>query len=431
MLKIGVVCLARKTFDYNAAAEIYKEKIEELKSIKYVEFIFDENLVIEVEEAQNSVKKFVDVDGIVIISGTFHLGHLALIYASLKKPMLLWAFNELPYNGGKIRLNSVCGLNLNASNLYKAGYDNFHYTVGDKIDMDWINALKMKKVLENTRLGVVGSRAHGFFNLGIDELNLNGKAGTLIDYLQLDELFDYANNSESQYEEKLKEIYDVSGINNTQLSKVSKLIRGLELFFKEKNINAMAIRCWPEFASKYGISPCAAMSYLQANDYIIGCEGDVEGTLSMIATKAASNSTPFLADLSQVNLEENYALLWHCGVAAYNLWDKKSNRSLDTYFAGGKGVTADFVLKPGVISLLRIDSARGKTRLFIAKGEAVEMKKELKGTYAKVIFENHINSLLDTLVKNGVAHHAAMVYGDYMRTFEIFGQLMGWEIIRG
>ncbi|WDC85305.1 hypothetical protein PL321_07645 [Caloramator sp. mosi_1] len=107
----------------------------------------------------------------------------------------------------------------------------------------------------------------------------------------------------------------------------------------------------------------------------------------MYAIKAAGGDRPFLADLSQVNLEENYALMWHCGVAPAGLWDGRSVRSLDTYFAGGKGVTADFVMKSGEITIMRIDSARGKTRVFIEKGLAMPMEKELKGTYAKVRFE--------------------------------------------
>ncbi|WDC85307.1 hypothetical protein PL321_07655 [Caloramator sp. mosi_1] len=98
-----------------------------------------------------------------IISGTFHLGHLALILnKEIRKPILLWAFNELPYNGGKIRLNSVCGVNLNASNLYKSGCDNFICIVSDRIDTEWIDALRMKKALEDAHIGLVGYNAHGF-----------------------------------------------------------------------------------------------------------------------------------------------------------------------------------------------------------------------------------------------------------------------------
>jgi L-fucose isomerase-like protein len=41
------------------------------------------------------------------------------------------------------------------------------------------------------------------------------------------------------------------------------------------------------------------MSYLQSKGYILGCEGDVEGTISLLGCKALAQDVPFMADLSQ------------------------------------------------------------------------------------------------------------------------------------
>ena len=117
--RIGVVCLTRKTYDYIEAYRLYQERMIELVKDTTVDWkIYKEN-VIEPEDAEEAIHYLIreEVDAVVIISATFHLGHLALmINEALKKPILLWGFDELPYNGGKIRLNAVCGVNLNASN---------------------------------------------------------------------------------------------------------------------------------------------------------------------------------------------------------------------------------------------------------------------------------------------------------------------------
>ena len=74
-----------------------------------------------------------EIVGLICISGTFALGHLVLeLNKVLHLPVALWALNELPYDGGKIRLNSLCGVNLNASNLYKAGVKNIHVIIAKK-----------------------------------------------------------------------------------------------------------------------------------------------------------------------------------------------------------------------------------------------------------------------------------------------------------
>lgn len=433
-VKIGVVCLTRHTFDFEAAQELYKNTQKQLQQIENVEWVFIKDTVVEVEDAQIAGRsiKAADVDGLVVISGTFHLGHLALTLDKIVgKPILLWAYNELPYNGGKIRLNSVCGVNLNASNLYKAGNDSFISIVGDEIDEDWIDALRMKATLERSHIGILGYRAHGFFNLGIDELKTFKDTGILLDHYEIHEMYtqEVTEKELEKARKQVEDIFNLDGVSSEQIVSVVRLTASAKKFMDKNKLDAVAVRCWPEFASEYGISPCAAMSILQSLGYVMGCEGDVEGTLSMLACKAAGAQTPFLADLSQVNLSEDFALMWHCGVAPANLWDGKSVRSLDTYFAGGKGVTADFVLKSGSVNIMRIDSARGKTRLFMEAGEAMDMNKDLRGTYAKVRFNRNIQGLLELVTTTGVAHHVSMVYGDYTKKFKLFARIMGWEII--
>jgi len=404
-----------------------------MEAVENVDWVFIDGQTIEIEDALKAAKKLAasDLDGLVIISGTFHLGHLALILArEVGKPVLLWAFDELPYDGGKIRLNSACGLNLNASNLYKAGFFDYDYHLGDHIDESWVDALRIRAALENSRVGIVGSHAHGFYNIEPQSLGDFHDLGSMIIHYQLDELYSepVADADIKDEESRLREVFDCGGVTDEQVAKVSRLSVSIRTFMESRGLTAAAIRCWPEFADRYGISPCAAMSMAQGDGLITACEGDVELALSMISLKAVGDEAPFSADLSQVNIEEDTALLWHCGVAPWNLWDKKSVRSLDTYFAGGRGVTADFVLKEGPFTICRIDRAHGENRLLAGKGRSVGMEKLLKGTYAKVRFEKHIKEVYENLIRNGFAHHVAMGYGDYMPILEKFARMRRMKI---
>ena len=432
---VGLVCLARKTFDYQAAEEIYNNIKKDLEKIEQVQWEIIEDLIIEVDEAQNAAHRLAskEIDALVCISGTFALGHLILeLNKVIKKPILLWGLEELPYDGGKIRLNSICGINLNTSNLYKAGVRDYQVVIGNQIDMDWLNAIRIVKAFSTSRIGIIGYRAKGFFNLDVDELDLYKQLGVLVDHFELDEIYNFEINR-AKVEERVKQvksIFDVSDITEQQILKVAELSAKFESFMVKNQLGALAIRCWPEFAGNFGISPCAAMSILQSEGRILTCEGDLLGSLSMLAHKAIGGETPFLADFSQVDLKENFGLLWHCGVAACNLWDEKCVRSLDSYFAGGKGVTADFVMKSGEISILRIDYAPGEYRLFLQKAKGIPMNKDLKGTYVKVRFEENVKDVLDKIIQNGIAHHMSIVYGEYIKPLEIFAKLKGWKIIK-
>ncbi len=114
-IRLGLVCLARETFDFKAAEGLYAEIQADVQKLEAVDWEIVPGLVISPEDARGAGEKFAGarIDALVCISGTFHLGHLALeMYKSCKVPLLLWGLDELPYNGGKIRLNSVCGVNL-------------------------------------------------------------------------------------------------------------------------------------------------------------------------------------------------------------------------------------------------------------------------------------------------------------------------------
>lgn len=432
---VGIVCLARKTFDYKAAEEIYSKINEDLKNKEQVQWEIIPDLLIEVEDAQDAAHTLVskEIDALVCISGTFALGHLILeLNKVIKKPILLWGLEELPYDGGKIRLNSVCGINLNASNLYKAGVKNYQVVIGNQIDDDWLNAIRIVKAFSTNRIGIIGYRAKGFFNLDVDELDLYKQVGVLVDHFELNEIYNYEVNQDKIEErvQQINSIFDVSDVSEQQILKVAELTTKFKGFMNKHRLDALAIRCWPEFAGNFGISPCAAMSILQSEDRILTCEGDLLGSLSMLAHQAIGGETPFLADFSQVDIKENFGLLWHCGVAACNLWDGKCIRSLDTYFAGGKGVTADFVMKSGEISMLRIDYTPGEYRIFLQRARGIPMDKDLKGTYVKVRFEDNVKDVLDKIIQNGIAHHVSIVYGEYIKPLEIFAKLKGWNIIK-
>src|SRR6056297_82373 len=171
----------------------------------------------------------------------------------VNKPLMLWGLPELPYDGGKIRLNSVCGVNLNASNLYKAGVRNFHAHIGSSIDEDWVDAVRIEAAISKAHIGIAGFRAHGFFNLGVYDLNVYQSFGTLIDHYELDEIFniDVQEKDVKARTKQLADTFDVNDISESQLSQVGKLAAKLDAFFEKNNLTALAIRCWPEFAAQY------------------------------------------------------------------------------------------------------------------------------------------------------------------------------------
>ncbi|MHA1783325.1 MAG: fucose isomerase [Promethearchaeota archaeon] len=434
-ISIGVICLARKTFDYNSAKEIYENIKKKLMLIEDVKWHFIDDLIFENSEVKEAITYFKakELDGIVIINGTFALGTLVLeISKLLRIPILLWGLDELPSIGGRIRLNSLCGLNLNASNLYKTGFRNYVINFGDKINENWLDALRIIKSINSSRIGLLGYHAKSFIDLAVDELWTFKELGCIIEHYEIKDLLDtQVQGKKIEIRKKqVKGIFNFSELSNEQLNKVASLIAKFEEFIKLNKLDALAIRCWPEFAEYFGIAPCAAMSILQSEGKIIACEGDIMAAITMLALKSIGVQASFLSDLSRISLENNTTMAWHCGVAPHVLWDKKSEILMDTYFANGKGVTAGFILKPGKISLIRLDYSPNELRIFMKIGEAIPTKKDFKGTYVNIKFEEPIWQIFQDILYNGLAHHFVIAYGNYLKTFEILGRIKNWNVLK-
>ena len=290
-IKIGIVCLTRNTFDYKAAEDIYRGIVRDLSARDdIVVAAYPDPVMLQDEAvAAGEYLRGEGVEAVAVLSGTFHLGILALeIKKRCDKPLLLWGLPELPYNGGKIRLNSVCGVNLNASNLYKSGYRDFTYNVSDGIDENWLDAVRMISALREGRICVLGSRAHGFYNVDVDELALYRKYGCSVEFCELSEAFSFPADEAlaKEYLDRADGSFDCGGITETQKKKVAALCASLRTFAEKRGFSAVAVRCWPEFAATYGIAPCASMSLLQDDGLIFACEGDVDCALTMMSPRS-------------------------------------------------------------------------------------------------------------------------------------------------
>jgi hypothetical protein len=68
--------------------------------------------------------------------------------------------------------------------------------------------------------------------------------------------------------------------------------------------------------------------------------------------------------------------------------------------------------------------------MLLQRGQAIPMTKDLRGTYAKTTFPEGIKAVMDKIVYNGIAHHISVVYGEFIKMFEIFGRILGWSVIK-
>ena len=422
-LSVGFVSLARQGFDMDYAKMAAEKSFQQIK--KFAKVVAPEGyLVGDNKGTQMALELFKreKTDLLVIQCGTFTSAEIVLDWVSqLGIPVVIWAIKEPDFEG-KLKLNSLVCANAITSALYKMDakfkffYEDYKNEQFYKRLARYLNVVNVKNKLKKTRIGLVGARSTGFQDVTVDELSLLKKIGPRVHFISIAEVFERAKKIKSQITKGIAEEMRGKGklknIGQGELVKSAEVYQALKELASENNLDALAVRCLPEFAQLYGTVICGCLSFLTDDGIIAACEADVPGAISMLIQKYLSDgNSPFLADLIEVDNDKNTGLFWHCGVAPCSL-ARNGEVELSRHYVRDLGVTVHFSLKPGRINLARLDSVGTDYRMLIASGESTGETIPMKGTSMNVVFDQDSSDLLDIIINKGFPHHFSIVYGD-------------------
>ena len=162
-LQIAFLPIVRHTFDVPLAEQMIHEARQEL-----IEAGFNlqepERPIHDLSIAKEIAQEFskLDLDLLLIFQATFADSTMVVeIAQAIDAPLFLWAVPE-PWSGGRLRLNSLCGINLagHALTLRKIKYDYAYAGPRDVKTIEKIRELAragaLRRRLKTARLGVVG-----------------------------------------------------------------------------------------------------------------------------------------------------------------------------------------------------------------------------------------------------------------------------------
>jgi len=217
------------------------------------------------------------------------------------------------------------------------------------------------------------------------------------------ELHDHANNVEEPSVEEIQA--------------AARLTSALEDFVQANSLTAVAVRCF-DLLGDIATSGCVALSELNDEGIVAGCEGDVVSTVGILWARELTGEMPWMANPAQVDVRDNSVLLAHCTVPK-SLVDSYSLRS---HFESGISVGIQGTIPPGPVTLLRIGGTK-MDQVWFAEGQ-IHARTPLEGlcrTQIDVHLSNgSVRDLLDAPLGNHIivvkGHHAARLR-DWWETF--------------
>ncbi len=438
--KIAVLVLARPQFDTEFAGEAVAAAWRQLATLD-AEIVGSADMLFDADAARAVVPKLktADPDLLLIIQATFTDASMtAALAEEFSAPMFMWSFPE-PRTGGRLRLNTVCGLNLAGHALARHGrrLGFAHRKADDPAALAEIGAAArasaVKRRLAETRIGVIGAHPVGFDSCRYDAAALKHRFGITVEAIDHSAFLERARGVTVEEVGRVKtrvssELEGLEAVDQEALAKSLKVYAALRRTADESGYAGLAVRCWPEFFTELGGAACGPMGMMGEDGTPCGCEADVFGTLTTLILRWLGDAPAFNTDLVDVDEADDTAVCWHCGQAPISMAGAgprratlHSNRKLPLLY--------DFALKPGRVTLARLNQAAGGLRMVVGGGEVLDRPNSYSGTSGVVRFDRPVGKVLETIIGEGLEHHMTLAYGDHRSALRHLASLLDLPVL--
>jgi len=429
-LKIAFIPIMRNTFDVAFAEDMVQQARTHLKSAGF-ELIELPQPITDLATVEQVIMQLKDlsIDLLLIFQATFADSTMVTrLSQALQAPLFLWAVPE-PWTGGRLRLNSLCGINL-AAHALTLQDQKFDFGYGPPQDAEILEKVRLLAVagsvqrhFRSTRLGVVGQHPDGMDSCHLDAPLIKTVFGIEIESIDLQEVFDRAKAISDLKVKQIRQDLDRALNNLPDLDQVAlngtlRVYQVLSDLAQEKDLSGLAVRCWPEFFTQMGCAACGAMSMLSdgfrgQTPIPCGCEADINGTITQLILQKLSGQPAFGTDMVGIDEKEELIALWHCGLAPLSMADTSTPPQGTIHSNRKLPLLMDFQLKTGGVTFARLSRSGGKLRMVIGSGEMVEGPKPFGGTSGLFKPSSPTRLFLDLLMKEGLEHHISLTYGNF------------------
>lgn len=457
---IGVLPLARSTFDVPLAEDYLARMLGVLEQTGHV-IAGPNRLLMEQEATRRAIAelKRAAPDRILVLQISFtDAVAMVEIANAFDPPLSIWAVPEAR-TGGKLRLNSFCGLNLAAHALGLNSRD-FGYLYADPQSAGIADAVQgllagrrdgvpftprpavggdldgqaAARSLRGAHIGRLGAHPDGFDTCRYDKAELQALADITVDELSITELFDTARSEGADMPARLRDevartLSGLDEVDQEQLDRSLRLKGALDRIRAAGPYDAFAVRCWPETFTEYGGAVCGPVSLMGEARVPCACEADVYGALTSLLLQKVAGAPAFLTDLVDLDVTDNTGVVWHCGQAPLSMADPDVKPRAAIHNNRRMPLLYEFPLKPGRVTFFRLSQAKGRPMAVIGGGEMLKRPLAFNGTSGVVRFDSGSKAVLERIMGAALEHHMALAYGDHRAALEGAAAELGLPVL--
>jgi L-fucose isomerase-like protein len=192
---------------------------------------------------------------------------------------------------------------------------------------------------------------------------------------------------------------------SADLQAAATVLVALREVCRRHSLDACTVRCF-DLVTRLRTTGCFALSQLNDEGFIAGCEGDVPATLTMMWLHALAGEVPFVANPQQVDVANHRLWISHCTIGR-SLLDGYRVRS---HFESGLGVAIEGRLPQQPVTIARVGGADLRSVLvtdgrIVAGGDSPDR--------CRTQLEIEVDADLGELLRRPLGNHHVMIRGHW------------------
>ena len=282
------------------------------------------------------------------------------------------------------------------------------------------NNFKAQRQISNSRIGVIGTPSNWLIASNVDYLLAKRRWGVEYIDIPLERVVECYNKISDE------EVGDASAqlagqalacreATPDDMLKAMKIYHALKRIAEEDKLSALTLSCF-RLIELTGTTGCLALSLLNDEGIIAGCEGDLQSIFTMLIVKTLTTQSAFMANPSMINARTNEIILAHCTIGL-----KQTEKFiLRSHFETDLSIGIQGILPTGDVTLVKC-GGECLDEYYLTTGTLTENTNYLNMCRTQVRIR--LNSPADYFLRNPLGNHHILFHGNYETILNEFFQV--------
>ena len=274
-----------------------------------------------------------------------------------------------------------------------------------------------QRSLFGMRIGVIGAPSGWLIASNVDYLLAKRRWGVEYTDVALDRIYEYyAQITDDEVGEACARLAGKAlacrEASPEDMIKAMRLYRAIRKIVDEDRLSALTLSCF-RLIEQTGTTGCLALSLLNDEGIIAGCEGDLQSIFTMLTAKVLTGKPAFMANPSMINARTNEIILAHCTIGIA----QTEQFIIRNHFETESGIGIQGILPTGDVTIVKC-GGECLDEYYLGTGTLIENTNYINMCRTQVRVK--MNTPADYFLKNPLGNHHILLQGNYENSLNEF-----------